>query len=240
MPSGDQRSFDLGGDVRVLAFEKLRSLLNDRHSAAESGVGLREFQAHITSADHNEVLGQAVEFKRLNVRERFGLSQARDRRNRGMRAEIQEYPFCNERPRAAAVESHLNRFTVSKLCFAHDKFSAGRFVAVQVHRDQTVHHLALAFPDCRHVGRNRTRGASESVGVMDELGDLGAPDFVLARKTIDVRAGTANPAPFDDHGPLPGLREMPGEVFPTFAASYDHVPVTFRSHLGKPPRDPRS
>jgi hypothetical protein len=38
-----------------------------------------------------------------------------------------------------------------------------------------------------------------------EIRNFSAPDFVLAGKTIDIRAGAPDPAPFDDYRLLSGL-----------------------------------
>jgi len=57
---------------------------------------------------------------------------------------------------------------------------------------------------------------------MREIRNFSAPDFVLAGKTIDIRAGTPDPPPLDDYRWLSGLCQMPGKVFSAFAApDYD-------------------
>src|SRR5207253_120024 len=60
------------------------------------------------------------------------------------------------------------------------------------------------------------------------LGGVGAPDFVLTRKAVDVRTGATDPAAFDHCRPLAGLSHVPGEVLAALAAADDHHVVRFR------------
>jgi hypothetical protein len=55
------------------------------------------------------------------------------------------------------------------------------------------------------------RHQSEPIRVVDQIGDFCAPDFVLAGKTVGVRAGAANKFPFDDGGAMPRFGHVPGE-----------------------------
>jgi hypothetical protein len=55
-----------------------------------------------------------------------------------------------------------------------------------------------------------------------------APDLVLAGQAVDVRAGAANPPALDDGHPLPGLRQVPGDILPRFAAAQDNPIIAFR------------
>src|ERR1700688_2928610 len=68
--------------------------------------------------------------------------------------------------------------------------------------------------------------------MMSETRNFGAPDFVLAWKTIDIRAGTTDPAPFDDGRSLSGLCQMPSEIFPALTASDDDILIALHTHLG--------
>ena len=58
---------------------------------------------------------------------------------------------------------------------------------------------------------------------MHEIRNFSAPDFVLAGKTIDIRARTPDPPPLDDYRLLSGLCQMPGKVFSAFAAPDDDI-----------------
>lgn len=50
---------------------------------------------------------------------------------------------------------------------------------------------------------------------INNCGDFRAPDLILDRKTIDIRAGIPNQPPLDNYRLLSGLRQMPGKVFPS-------------------------
>ena len=63
---------------------------------------------------------------------------------------------------------------------------------VEVHGDQAVDHGALARQHSLHIGGNMTGHYSEPIRVVDQIGDFGAPDLILARQTVGVRAGTAD------------------------------------------------
>jgi hypothetical protein len=63
--------------------------------------------------------------------------------------------------------------------------------------------------------------------VVDQVGDLGAEDFVLAGQAIDVRARTADPAAFDDARFAGGSRQVPSQVLSALAAAQDEVFVVF-------------
>jgi hypothetical protein len=67
--------------------------------------------------------------------------------------------------------------------------------------------------------------------VVHEIGNFGAPDFVLAGKTIHIRTGTSDPAPLDDYRWLSGLGQMPGKVFSAFAASNDYILIVLNAHI---------
>ena len=80
----------------ILATGELRPVLDDRHAAAEAAVRLRQFEADIAAAEHDEVRGQAVELERLDMRERLGSGQAGNRRDRGVRAHIEEHAIARQ------------------------------------------------------------------------------------------------------------------------------------------------
>src|SRR5262249_4827623 len=102
------------------------------------------------------------------------------------------------------------------------------------HRDEALDHLALARADAGHVDRAGARRDAEAIGMMHEVGDLRAPDLVLARQTVDVRARAADPAPLDDDDALAGLREMPCDELPAPAAAEDQrVDHLVRRHEGR-------
>lgn len=67
--------------------------------------------------------------------------------------------------------------------------------------------------------------------VMNQIGDFGAPDNVLAGKAIDIRARSADPSPFDDDVLLLGFAKMPGQALAGLAASDDEIFDGLRAHV---------
>jgi len=59
-------------DVRILATEELRSVLDHRHAAPEATVSLGKFEADIPTAEDDQVLGHTIEIEHLDMRERPG------------------------------------------------------------------------------------------------------------------------------------------------------------------------
>src|SRR3546814_20611289 len=94
--------------------------------------------------------------------------------------------------------------------------------------DEAIDHVPLAPKNLLHVDRHLAGGYTEPSGAGDDPGHPGAPDFVLAGKTVDVGTGAADPTAFDHGGFLPGLSKMPGEIFAPFTAADDNGVVLFR------------
>ena len=71
---------------------------------------------------------------------------------------------------------------------------------------------------------------AEFSGMVNQVGNLRAPDLVLGWKAIDVGARAADPSPLQHHGGLPGLCQMPGEILSAFAASDDYILIAILLH----------
>src|SRR5207253_2092443 len=111
----------LGRHVRILAAEKVFSVVDDGHTASEAAVGLGEFEADVSAAEDDEMLGQPVELEQLDVRERSGIRQAGNRWNRGMRPQVEEHALPCERSSTAIVQTHLDRLRPEEARRAHDQ-----------------------------------------------------------------------------------------------------------------------
>jgi hypothetical protein len=109
----------------------------------------------------------------------------------------------------------------------HDKLRATLFVIVEMPGDQPIDQLALALQDALHVNGGGTRYHSKPVGVVDEVGDFRAPDFVFAQQAVCVRAGTANPLALDDSGAVTRLGHVPGQIFAALSAAKDEHLILF-------------
>ena len=65
-------------------------MLDHRHPAAETAVGLGEFEADVSAPEHHQVFGHTIEFEHLDVGQRPGVGQPGNGRNRARRPQIQE------------------------------------------------------------------------------------------------------------------------------------------------------
>ena len=145
-----------------------------------------------------------------------------------MRPQVEENPLARQHARSAVVQSHLKRFRRHEPPVPHDQLGAALLVQFQVHGDQPLDHLALALAHPRHVDRDGARHDPELRGVVHQVGDFRAPDLVLAREAVDVRARPADPSALDDGNAAPGVRQVPGEELAALAAAKDEVFVRFR------------
>src|SRR6266508_3914444 len=110
----------------------------------------------------------------------------------------------------------------------HDQLGATRLVAVEVHGDQAIDHVALALPHARHIDRGGIRHDPELCRVVYQVGDFRAPDLVLAGEAVDIRAGAADPAAFHHGRPAPGVRHVPGQILAALATAKDEDIKPFR------------
>src|SRR5215831_19337572 len=92
------------GDIVVLAREQLWPTLQNGDTASETHECLREFQANVAAAQHDHMARQAVEFERLDVRERMRGAKAGDVGDGRMGAQIQEHAVAIKRAYAAVLQ----------------------------------------------------------------------------------------------------------------------------------------
>lgn len=145
-----------------------------------------------------------------------------------MRAQVEKELLGDQPARPAVIQRHLDRQRRDDASGSHDEFRAGGLEPIEMKGDETVDHVALALKNPLHVDRYIADIHAELSGAGDDPRDTGAPDFVLAGKTIDVRTGAADPAAFYHGGFLPGLSKIPCEVFAAFATADDNGIVLFR------------
>ena len=58
-------------DVGIFPAGELWSRLDNRHAAAESAIGLCQFQSDIAAADNDQMVGQSIEFERSDISQRL-------------------------------------------------------------------------------------------------------------------------------------------------------------------------
>src|SRR5437899_2084114 len=146
----------------------------------------------------------------LGVGERLCRRKARKIRDRGMCPEIESHAIAGQHARTAVVQTHLDGLGRDEPARAHDQLGAAGLVIVEVHGDQAVDHIALARQHLLHVGGGGTRHRSEPIRVVNQIGDLRAPDLVLTGKAVGCRTGTADQFALYKGGAMPRLGHVPG------------------------------
>src|ERR1700719_5399555 len=86
----EEQMLERGADVRILAAGELRTMFDHGHIRAEPTKRLREFQADVPAAEHDQMPGQAIELQRLDMRHRRSLGQAGHLRNCRARTEVEK------------------------------------------------------------------------------------------------------------------------------------------------------
>ena len=76
--------------VGVLSAHQLRPGLDDGHFGAEAAIGLRQFEAGIAAADHDQMRRQDVELERFDMGQRLRGLEAWNIGNGGVRSHIDE------------------------------------------------------------------------------------------------------------------------------------------------------
>ena len=169
-----------GRNVGVFASGQLRSGFQDRHATAEAAIGLRQLQADIAAADHDQVAGQPIELQCLDIGERRCRCETRNLGYHRMGPEVENHALARQDPCAAVIEADFDGFRFNEPAAAHDQLGPARLVIVEMHGDQAIDHLSLARQHRPHVDGGRTRHHPELVRMAHQIGDLGAPDLILA------------------------------------------------------------
>src|SRR5580700_7911039 len=104
----DEQILERGADVRILMAGELRTMFDHGHIRAEPTKRLREFEADVAAAEHNQMSGQALKLQYLDMRHWRSFSQARHFRDRGARSEVEKHPVSLDSPRGAVAELELH------------------------------------------------------------------------------------------------------------------------------------
>src|SRR6516225_11102127 len=86
-------------------------------------------------------------------------------------------------------------------------------------------------------GRGGARHHPESSCVVNQVGDLCAPDLVFAGKAVGIRAGAADQFALDDGGAVPRLGHLPSQNFAAYSTAEDEHVIAFRLGHLQLPRD---
>jgi hypothetical protein len=121
----------------------------------------------------------------------------------------------------SVVQFHLDGFRRYKTPIAHDQFGTARRIDLQVLRNLTLHHLALAPANRCHIDSDGTSHRAIAPAVTRELRDLRTRNLILARHAGDVGTGATNPLSLHDGSPSSRLRHMPTQKLAARPAAED-------------------
>jgi hypothetical protein len=208
--------------IGILAGHELATRFDDRHATAEAAVGLRHFDPDIASAQHDQVRRQVIEFQCFDVRECAGGFETRNIRDRSVRADIEDHLIAGEQARAAVVQGDLDGLWAGKATAAHDQFGAAALVGTEVECDLAIDHVLLAAAHLAHVDLDTRRQRTELRGVLYQMGDPRAPEFVLGRQAGNGGTRAADPAALHDGNLFAGMAQMPCKLLSALAAAEDY------------------
>jgi len=130
-----------------------------------------------------------------------------------MRPEIESHAIAGQHARTAVVQAHLDGLRRDEPACTHDQLGAAGLVILEVHGNQADDHVALARQNSLHVGGDGTGHHSEPSRVVNQIGDLCAPNLVLAGKTVGVWARAADQFTLDNGGAMPRPGQVPSQEF---------------------------
>src|SRR5713226_2022566 len=111
-----------GANVSIFPLGELRALFDHGNTRSEPPYRLREVEAYIASANHDDMTWQTIEIERLDMGHRIRRGEPGNIGHRRVRTEVEEHTFANNPPSAAIVERDLNRFRSNEAAFTHDQF----------------------------------------------------------------------------------------------------------------------
>lgn len=90
--------------IRILASHDLQARFDNRHAATEAQICLRQLDAGVTAAKHDQVWRHLVQLQRLDVGKRARVPQSGNIRNGGMRTDIDDNLLAVEQSHATVVQ----------------------------------------------------------------------------------------------------------------------------------------
>jgi len=207
------------GDVQVLSGSELRGLLKHGYSAAEAPEGLCHFEADIAAAEHNQMPGNPIELKRLDMSQRNCATQPGNVGDGGVRAEIEKDALCLEAPCPTLAQPNFDRLGSDEATLAKDEVQVVGRKPRLVDRDQAVDHVALALSNRGHVHGPGAKAQSEFRCMANEVHNLRVVNLILAGQAGNVGTGTTDQSLLDHGDALSRSRQLPSNILSGFAAA---------------------
>src|SRR5580704_9698477 len=174
--------------VRVFFGHQPPVAIDHRHFAAEAAHGLRKLNSYVAAADDEQMFGNFIEFKRLDVREWLRFRKTRSCIQRGTRARTDNHVRAPQLTCGAIGHGDFHSSRSNESPRAQYEFGACVPVILHIHFVQVDDHFALAVSDARHVNRETIACDTEFLGSASVVHNFRAVDDVLAGKARDVRA----------------------------------------------------
>lgn len=130
-------------NVGIFPSRELRAGFDQGHLRAKSPDCLRELETHVTTAQHNKVLGQPVEVESFDVRHRIRSHESRQFGDGRAGPEVEEDAVAEDGSGAAVPEIDFNGARSHEASVAHDQFGPARISAIEVHLMEPFDHQPL-------------------------------------------------------------------------------------------------
>ena len=118
--------------------------MDDGNLAAEPAHRLREFQADVAAADHNQMLGKLIQFKRLDMREWLRIGQAGHCIQCSPRTGADDYIGSAEAANLSVRESGFQSLRADEASRSENEFRARLLEVLQIHIVQARYHRAFS------------------------------------------------------------------------------------------------
>src|SRR5580704_906300 len=219
--------------VRVFFGHQPPVAIDHRHLAAEAAHRLGHLHSDVTPTDNQQVFGNFIEFKSLDMRERLRFRKARNCLQCGARARTNDHIRA---PQSTCGPIGQGDFHCSRSQEpSRSQYELGSRVPVifHIHVVQAPHHPALALAHARHVDREAVECDAEFLASAKVVHNFRTMDNVLARKARNIRARAANILAIDDCDALAFASKRPRSDGRARATTENHQIKFFRLRLLK-------
>ncbi len=234
MPSRSKVCRTAVGDISILLWQELVATLDDRDTAAETAVHLRELDTLEPTADDQQMLREGIQFEDGFVRQRLHIAQSRKSGHNWASASVDDHMLAYEGAAAAIAQANLYRLLADEMRLAQHELEAGcsgeQLVVAAAHEAD---NRSLAFAHGGHIDPGEFSADAIVACPAHHRGDLCALDERLGRDAGDVDAGATDHlrVAFDQGRLVPLLRHIHREGLATFATTDDHqIELFLRVH----------
>src|SRR5262245_13400037 len=156
------------------------------------------------------MLGNFVEFKRVDMRERLRFGKTRNCSQRWPCTGTDDYVRTTQLAGGSVGESNFERSRSHEPSGSQNELRSRSPVILHIHLVHAGDHLALAVTDARHLNREPVVSDAKFLTSAKVRCNLRTVDDVLAWQARDVRARSADVFAFDDCDPLSFSSKCPG------------------------------